>query len=100
MAEKIICKRTGKEAEKMEKSPYPGPYSDLIWNNISQEGWNEWLEASLVMLNEYRMNLLDPKHAEMYEKQMLAFLNLTGEGESPGLRTTAVNPVQKKDKKD
>ena len=92
MDEKIICKRTGKEAEKMEKSPYPGPYSDLIWNNVSQEGWDEWLEASLIMLNEYRMNLLDPKHAEMYDKQMLAFLNLSEEGDDPGLRTTAVEP--------
>ena len=92
MGEKIICKRTGKEAEKMEKSPYPGPYSDLIWNNVSQEGWDEWLEASLIMLNEYRMNLLDPKHPEMYDKQMLAFLNLSEEGDDPGLRTTAVEP--------
>ena len=96
MAEKIICKRTGKEAEKMEKSPYPGPYSDLIWNNISQEGWDEWLEASLIMLNEYRMNLLDPKHAEMYDRQMLAFLNLTDHAEDPGLRTTAVEPPKPK----
>ncbi len=97
MGEKINCKRTGKEAEKMEKSPYPGEYSDLIWNNISEEGWKEWIEASLVMLNEYRMNLLDPKHAEMYDKQMLSFLNLAEDGEDPGLRTTAVEPPKNQD---
>jgi Fe-S cluster biosynthesis and repair protein YggX len=94
MAE-IVCRRTGKTVERMKESPYPGPLSDLIWNNVGEEAWQEWIEASLVLLNEYRLNLLDPKHADLYEKQMLKFLNLSDEEGLPKMQLTPTDPLKK-----
>ena len=77
----------------MESSPYPGPLSDTIQDNVCRECWQAWIEASLIMLNEYRLNLLDPKHAEMYDKQMLAFFKLGEEEDDPGLNLEAPEPI-------
>jgi len=88
---KIFCKRSACEMERMEESPIKGPLADLILENVSQQAWDEWIEASLVMLNEYRLNLLNPKHQEVYDQQMLAFLGLAEEAEKAGLLPASPN---------
>jgi len=76
----------------MEVSPYAGPLADLIRENVCETCWQEWMDASLIMLNEYRLNLLDPKHAEVYDQQLLAFLNLTEGKTGPRLRLSPTEP--------
>ena len=88
----IVCTRCNEETEGMEKSPYPGPLSDAVLENVRERCWKGWIEASLIMLNEYRLNLLDPKHAEMYDKQMLAFFNLGDSDDTPKLNLTPPEP--------
>jgi Fe-S cluster biosynthesis and repair protein YggX len=60
----------------MAKSPYYGPLAETILSSTCEKCWKEWMDASLILLNEYRLNLLDPKHAEIYDRQLLAFLNI------------------------
>jgi Fe-S cluster biosynthesis and repair protein YggX len=47
------------------------------------------------MLNEYRLNLLDPKHAEMYDQQMQIFLGLMDPGSAPQLNLKPPEPPKK-----
>ena len=82
---KVFCKRSGCELEGMEESPIKGPLSEIILNNVSQSAWDDWMQASIMMLNEYRLNLLDPKHQEVYDQQMLAFFGLLEEATEAGL---------------
>lgn len=91
----FACKKCGGEEGQFEKTPYPGPYGKLIQENTCETCWKEWIDASLIMLNEYRLNLLDPKHAEMYDKQMLAFLGLGNPEDSPNLNLSPVTPIKK-----
>jgi Fe-S cluster biosynthesis and repair protein YggX len=81
----FTCKRCNATEGQFEKTPYPGPYGELILENICQVCWQDWMDASLIMLNEYRLNLLDPKHAELYDKQLLSYLNLGESEDSPNL---------------
>lgn len=90
----FACRRCGATEGKFEKTPYPGPLSDLILGNVCQSCWRDWFDASLIMLNEYRLNLLDPKHAEMYDQQMLAFLNLLDPEQSPHFNLEARSPLE------
>jgi Fe-S cluster biosynthesis and repair protein YggX len=89
---KIKCSRCQQKKEQMERSPYPGPLADKILENVCEDCWKEWIEASLIMLNEYRLNLLDPKHAEMYDQQLQIFLGLMDPGEAPQLNLKPPEP--------
>ncbi len=91
----FTCKRCGAAEGQFEKTPYPGPYGGLILENTCQNCWNDWIDASLIMLNEYRMNLLDPKHAEIYDRQLLDFLRLSEDSDSPNLNLKAPDPIKK-----
>lgn len=85
----FLCKRCGQNEGQFEKTPYPGPYGALIRENTCQSCWKEWFDASLIMLNEYRMNLLDPRDSALYDRQMLAFLELSESSEDdPNLKLT------------
>jgi len=90
----LRCSKCKQEKPRMEVSPYPGPLSEKILSNVCADCWNAWIEASLVMLNEYRLNLLDPKHAELYDKQLLVFLGLSEGGDAPKMQLTPTTPLK------
>ena len=90
----IQCARCKQSKDPMEKSPYPGPFSEKILESVCEDCWKEWIDASLIMLNEYRLNLLDPKHAEMYDQQMQIFLGLMDPGSAPQLNLKPPEPLK------
>lgn len=73
------CVKLGKEAEALEKPPYPGELGQRIYENVSREGWQKWLERLTTIMNENRLSTADPASIELIEKHMLGFL--FGEGE-------------------
>lgn len=93
----FVCSRCGAKEGQFEKTPYPGPHGVLILENVCGDCWKAWIEASLIMLNEYRLNLLDAKHAELYDKQLLAFFNLGNPEDDPKMNLNAVNPIGEND---
>lgn len=54
----VILKR---EAEGLRRVPWPGELGQRIYDNVSQEAWQRWLEHQTMLINEYRLNALDPK---------------------------------------
>jgi Fe-S cluster biosynthesis and repair protein YggX len=38
--------------------------------------WDEWKETQVKLINEYRLNVVDPKHFERLMQEMRTFLNL------------------------
>lgn len=78
MTRMVNCTKLGKEAEGLERQPYPGEMGKRIFENISKEAWQMWLGHQTMMINEYRLTPIDPKHREMIETEMEKFL--FGEG--------------------
>lgn len=78
MAERtVFCKKLGKELPGLEKPPFKGEMGDLIFDNISAEAWNSWArDMQIKVLNEYRLNMGDPRDYAVLVDQMLLFLNL------------------------
>jgi Fe-S cluster biosynthesis and repair protein YggX len=75
---KVICKVLKIEAEALDEPPYPGELGQRIYENISKEGWQEWLKRLTTILNENRLSTADPGSLEVIEQHMLGFL--FGEG--------------------
>ncbi|UNM96778.1 oxidative damage protection protein [Ignatzschineria rhizosphaerae] len=73
MTRKVFCVKLQKEADAMPRQMYPGELGKQIFENISNEAWQDWLRAQTILINEYRINPLDPKSREFLEKQMHEF---------------------------
>ncbi|MDD3760417.1 MAG: oxidative damage protection protein [Acidithiobacillus sp.] len=78
MARMVQCVKLGKEAEGLDRPPYPGPLGARIYREVSKEAWQDWLKHQTMLINEYRLSPIDPKSRSFLEKQMEAFF--FGEG--------------------
>jgi Fe-S cluster biosynthesis and repair protein YggX len=78
----VQCAKLGKEAEGLERPPYPGELGQRIFDNISKEAWNMWIKHQTILINENRLSPIDPKHRKFLEEQMVKFL-FEGGGEMP-----------------
>lgn len=84
MTRLIYCHKLGREAEGLDEPPYPGTAGEKIYNEISKQAWGSWLSHQTMLINEYRLNLLDPKARQFLEQEMLRFLFGEGSEAPPG----------------
>ena len=59
MARMVQCVKLGREAEGMDRLPYPGPLGQKILDNVSKEAWAGWIKFQTMLVNENRLNLAD-----------------------------------------
>ena len=84
MSRMVFCKVLKKEAPGLETHTYPGELGERIFNEISDEGWKQWLERLTTIINENGLNTADPKNLELIEKHMLGFFFDEGDyGQAP-----------------
>ncbi|MFO8024963.1 oxidative damage protection protein [Thiohalophilus sp.] len=78
MARMVHCAKLNKEAEGLDMPPYPGELGKRIYENVSREAWQKWLQQQTMLINEYRLSPMNPEHRKMLEDQMEKFF--FGEG--------------------
>jgi len=66
--------KLGREAEGLPKPPYPGDLGQRIYENISREAWQGWMQHQTMLINEYRLSVVDPESRKFLEKEMRKFL--------------------------
>jgi Fe-S cluster biosynthesis and repair protein YggX len=62
--------KLNEEAEGLDIPPFPGALGEKIFNHISKQAWNMWLSHQTMLINEYRLNLLDPKARQFLREEM------------------------------
>ena len=55
----VKCILLEKELESLDRAPYPGELGKKIFDNVSKEGWQKWLEFQTMLINENNLNLMD-----------------------------------------
>lgn len=78
MVRMVQCVKLHKEAEGLEYMPYPGELGQKIYDNVSKEGWQQWVSHQTMLMNEYRLTPVDPKARKFLEEEMEKFF--FGEG--------------------
>lgn len=78
MSRMVQCVKLGKEAEGLDRAPYPGEMGKKIFEHISKEAWQAWMRHQTILINENRLSPIDPKHRAFLEQEMEKFL--FGEG--------------------
>lgn len=74
MTRKVFCKKLKKDLKGLGEAPYPGDLGDEIYNHISKEAWDLWLDHQTMIINENRLNLADENARKTLEKTMIKFL--------------------------
>jgi len=78
MTRMVQCAKLGKEAEGLERIPYPGELGQKIFDTISKEAWQMWMDRQTMLMNENRLSPIDPKAKQFLLDEMNKFL-FTGE---------------------
>ena len=74
MPRTIFCSYLQREAEVLDRIPYPGELGQRIYENISKEAWQQWVRHQTMLLNEYRLSPIDPKARKFLVEEMEKFL--------------------------
>lgn len=74
----VKCVKLGRELPGLDRAPWKGDLGKRIYENVSKEAWAMWVNHSKMLLNEYRLNPLDPNAQKIMEEQMELFF--FGEG--------------------
>ncbi|MEI6412702.1 MAG: oxidative damage protection protein [Pseudomonadota bacterium] len=70
MTRTVHCIKLGRDAEGLDRQPYPGPLGQRILEQVSQQAWQEWLKFQTLLINENRLSPVDPKARRFLEGQM------------------------------
>jgi Fe-S cluster biosynthesis and repair protein YggX len=65
----VMCKKLGKELPGMKRAPYKNELGQRIFNEVSQEAWNMWLQDSVKFINTYRVDLASNEGQKFMLKQ-------------------------------
>ncbi|MDE2118879.1 MAG: oxidative damage protection protein [Betaproteobacteria bacterium] len=74
----VQCVKLGREAEGLERLPYPGELGKRIFENVSKEAWQGWIRYQTILVNENRLNLADAQARKYLAKHMEGYF--FGEG--------------------
>ncbi len=82
MTRMVLCAKLGIEAEGLDEPPFPGPKGEEIYQRVSGQAWQEWLNMQTMLINEHRLASYDPQARKFLEQERDKFL-FTGGSEMP-----------------
>ena len=78
MARMVHCVKFNRELPGLERPPMPGELGKRVFENVSQQAWQLWMEQVTILINHYGLNMADPNAQEFLMQQMEEFF--FGEG--------------------
>jgi Fe-S cluster biosynthesis and repair protein YggX len=73
----VHCSRCGREAPVIaRRPPLPAAVADRVLASACADCWSEWEKQEVMVINELRLNFMDPKSAAVLHQKMLEFLGL------------------------
>ena len=80
----MFCTKFQKDLPGLDAPPWPGELGQRIYENVSQQAWDMWLEHLKMVINEYRLNPATREAQEIIEQQMEQFFFGEGAALPPG----------------
>ena len=72
----VTCSRCGQARASLTRPPMPGSLGAAILATICGECWSEWTRTEVMVINELRLNFMDPAAQLTLERHMREFLGL------------------------
>jgi len=85
MAERIVkCVKFQKELPGLDEPPFGNDLGQRIYASVSKDAWKLWLEHLKMIVNEYRLNLVDREAQRVVQQQMEEYFFGEGAALPPG----------------
>ena len=85
MAERMVkCVKFQKELPGIDEPPFSNALGQRIFDNVSKDAWKLWLEHLKMIVNEYRLNLIDRESQRVVQQQMEEYFFGEGAALPPG----------------
>lgn len=88
MTRQVFCAKLNQEAEGLDSPPFPGPLGEKVFNEVSKQAWKMWLSHQTMLINEYRLSLIDPKAREFLTEEMKKYFFGEGSAKPSGFVPT------------
>lgn len=73
MSRTVHCRKYQKDLPGLAVPPLPGPKGLDIFENVSQQAWQEWLKHQTMLINEKHLNMMDLENRKYLGEQMKKF---------------------------
>jgi Fe-S cluster biosynthesis and repair protein YggX len=72
----LTCTRCGKPGDPppAHRVAFSGPDKERVLGGICATCWKDWEATEIKVINEYRLNFMDPQHRETLKQATLDFL--------------------------
>ena len=70
MSKKVHCQLLNEDLDALAFQTYPGELGKRIFENISQQAWQQWLSLQTMLINETRLSPINPEHRAYLEAEM------------------------------
>lgn len=70
----VFCEHFKKEADGLDFQLYPGELGKRIFDSISKEAFALWQSKQTMLINEKKLNMMEPTDRQFLEQQMALFL--------------------------
>ncbi|GLX84339.1 putative Fe(2+)-trafficking protein [Thalassotalea loyana] len=74
MTRTVFCQHLKKDDDGLDFQLYPGDVGKRIFDNIGKEAWALWQKKQTMLINEHKMNMMNPDDRAFLEKTMVEFL--------------------------
>ena len=70
MTHMVQCIKLKKEAEGLKFPPFPNELGQKVYDNVSQEAWNGWIQFQTMLINENRLSMADAQARSYLMEQL------------------------------
>lgn len=74
MSRMVKCTKLGETLPGLPYKPFSDALGQRIYDSVSAQAWQLWIEHSKKIVNEYRLDLTQKKAHEVLKEQCEAFL--------------------------
>lgn len=77
MSERMVkCVKLGAELPGLDAPPTPTELGKKVFDNVSKQAWQEFLEYFKMVVNEYRLDLTSPMADQVFEQKIKEYFFL------------------------
>jgi Fe-S cluster biosynthesis and repair protein YggX len=71
----VACTRCGRtDASALDAPPFPGDLGREIAARACRDCWADWMRAEVMVINELRLNFMDPAAQDVLTRHLREFL--------------------------
>ncbi len=70
MTRMVHCVKFDRELPGLENPPMPGELGQRLYENVSRQAWQMWMDHVVILINHYGLNMADPRAQDFINTQL------------------------------